>query len=181
MCAGEQNSTIIVHFNESVFTIIPKAILQMIKMGKLTDYGTLMMTYLAREPKRLHSAQDIAQAIGINVPTATKVLKMLTRSGLLESHRGIKGGYVLAKTPIDITMADIIGALEGPIGLTDCGTSDQPGNCQRERSCSVKANWQRISQAVNDALASVSLAEMTVPVAQPIVMKRPSKAEQVTL
>lgn len=181
MCAGEQNSTIIVHFNESVLAIISEALLQMIKMGKLTDYGTLMMTYLAREPKRLHSAQDIAQAIGINVPTATKVLKMLTRSGLLESHRGIKGGYLLARTPQDITMADIIGALEGPIGLTDCGTPSQPGNCHRERSCSVKANWQRISQAVNDALASVSLAEMTVPVAQPIVMQRPTHIEQVRL
>ncbi len=181
MCAGEQNSTIIVHFNESALNIISEALLQMIKMGKLTDYGTLMMTYLAREPKCLHSAQDIAHAIGINVPTATKVLKTLTRSGLLESHRGIKGGYLLAKTPENITMADIIGALEGPIGLTDCGTASQPGNCHRERSCSVKANWQKISQAINDALASVSLAEMTVPVAQPIVMQRPTNIEQVRL
>jgi FeS assembly SUF system regulator len=143
----------------------------MIKMGKLTDYGTLIMTFLAREPGSLHAAQEIAHAVGISLPTATKVLKMLARAGLLESQRGTRGGYSLSRSPEDITMADVISALEGPIGLTECGTSSQPGNCNRARSCSVKTNWQRISQAVNDALAGVTLAEMTVP-AHPIHFTR---------
>ncbi|MDE1941920.1 MAG: SUF system Fe-S cluster assembly regulator [Betaproteobacteria bacterium] len=151
----------------------------MIRIGKLTDYGILIMTYLARDPARLHAAQEIAQAVGITLPTANKLLKMLARGGLLDSQRGTKGGYSLAREPEAITMVDIIGALEGPVGLTDCGTAQQPGNCQRERSCSVKANWQRISQAVNDALAGVTLAEMTVP-SQPIrIFARPS-AQPVT-
>ncbi len=143
----------------------------MIKMGKLTDYGTLIMTYLAREPQRLHATQEIAGAVGIALPTATKLLKILTKAGLLESQRGIKGGYLLARSPQSITMADVIGALEGPFGLTDCGTAEKPGSCKRETACSVKANWQRISQAVNDALASVTLEEMTIPT-HPIVMMR---------
>lgn len=143
----------------------------MIKMGKLTDYGTLIMTYLAREPQVLHATQEIAAAVGIALPTATKLLKILTKAGLLESQRGIKGGYLLSRSPQNITMADVIGALEGPFGLTDCGTAQKPGSCNRESACSVKANWQRISQAVNDALASVTLEEMTIPT-HPIIMMR---------
>ncbi len=142
----------------------------MIKIGKLTDYGILIMTYLARQPDQVHAAQEIAQAIGVSLPTANKLLKMLVRASLLESMRGIKGGYRLARPASTISMVDIIGALEGPVGLTDCGTSRQPGSCQRELSCAVKTNWQRISQAVNDALAGVSLAEMTIPSYQPIHM-----------
>ena len=76
-------------------------------------------------------------------------------------------------------MADVIGALEGPFGLTDCGTAQKPGNCNRESSCSVKANWQRISQAVNDALASVTLEEMTIPT-HPIVMMRQGVTASIT-
>ncbi len=151
----------------------------MIKMGKLTDYGTLIMTYLAREPQRLHATQEIAGAVGIALPTATKLLKILTKAGLLESQRGIKGGYLLSRPPQVITMADVIGALEGPFGLTDCGTAQKPGNCNRESSCSVKANWQRISQAVNDALASVTLEEMTIPT-HPIVMMRQGVTASIT-
>ncbi len=151
----------------------------MIRIGKLTDYGILIMTYLAREPEGLHAAQEIALAVGIALPTANKLLKMLARGGLLESQRGTKGGYALSRPPSTITMVDIIGALEGPVGLTDCGTAQQPGNCQRERSCSVKANWQRISQAVNDALAGVTLAEMTVP-SQPIRIYERQPAQPVT-
>lgn len=151
----------------------------MIRIGKLTDYGILIMTYLARDPERLHAAQEIAQAVGITLPTANKLLKMLARGGLLDSQRGTKGGYALSRQPEAITMVDIIGALEGPVGLTDCGTAKQPGNCQRERSCSVKANWQRISQAVNDALAGVTLAEMTVP-PQPIRIFARQSAQPVT-
>ena len=151
----------------------------MIRIGKLTDYGILIMTYLARESEGLHAAQEIALAVGIALPTANKLLKMLARGGLRESQRGTKGGYALSRPPSTITMVDIIGALEGPVGLTDCGTAQQPGNCLRGRSCSVKANWQRISQAVNDALAGVTLAEMTVP-SQPIRIYERQPAQPVT-
>ncbi len=153
----------------------------MIKIGKLTDYGILIMTYLARQPDQVHAAQEIAQAIGVSLPTANKLLKTLVRAGLLESMRGIKGGYRLARSAHAINMVEIIGALEGPVGLTDCGTSQQPGSCQRELSCAVKTNWQRISQAVNDALAGVTLAEMTVPSFQPIHLHTHQPTEMTAL
>ena len=88
----------------------------------------------------------------------SKILKTLAREGILLSHRGVKGGYSLAKQPASITIGDVIGALEGPIGMTECSTS--PGSCEQETSCPVRINWQRISHAVRGALQKIPLSDM---------------------
>ena len=144
----------------------------MLRMSKLTDYGTIVMTYLARESDRLHAASEIAVQIQVAAPTVSKILKMLAREGLVISHRGVKGGYSLARPPSDISMVQIIDALEGPVGLTECGSS--PGSCAQEDSCSVRANWQHINDAVRQALAGVTLAQMAQPVrlVSPPVVRR---------
>lgn len=134
----------------------------MLRMSKLTDYGTVVMTYLARESNRLHAASEIAAQIQVSAPTVSKILKMLAREGLVISHRGSKGGYNLARQPRDISMVEIIDALEGPVGLTECGSS--PGLCVQEASCSIRGNWQHINTAVRQALAGVTLAQMAQPV-----------------
>lgn len=139
----------------------------MLRMSKLTDYGTVVMTFLARESDRLHAASEIAGQIQVAAPTVSKILKILAREGLVVSHRGAKGGYSLARAAGEISMVEIIDALEGPVGLTECGSS--PGLCEQESSCSVRANWQRINVAVRQALAGVTLAEM----AQPTYVVRP--------
>lgn len=147
----------------------------MLRMSKLTDYGTIVMTYLARESDRLHAASEIAVQIQVAAPTVSKILKMLAREGLVISHRGVKGGYSLARAPSDISMVQIIDALEGPVGLTECGSS--PGSCAQEDSCSVRANWQHINDAVRQALAGVTLAQMAQPVrlvSPPVVHRRAS-------
>ena len=90
----------------------------MLRVGKLTDYGTVVMTYLAREPKQLHSANEMAAQLGLALPTVSKILKALVQNGLLVSHRGVKGGYSLALAPEAISVAQIIAAIEGPIALT---------------------------------------------------------------
>jgi FeS assembly SUF system regulator len=133
----------------------------MLRISKLTDYGTVVMTYLKRESDRLHAASEIAGAIGLAAPTVSKILKQLAREGLVTSHRGAKGGYTLARRPETISMVEIIDALEGPVGLTECGSS--PGLCLQESACSIRTNWQRINGAVRAALAGVSLAEMAEP------------------
>lgn len=140
----------------------------MLKMGKLTDYATVIMSYLALHPGSVHAASELAGVVGIGAPTALKVLKTLARAGLLQSQRGTKGGYQLTRPAAQITMADILQAMEGPIGLTECGSQAQPGACDRESRCTVRTNWQRISQAVGDALAGVTLAEMVAAPAQPL-------------
>ncbi len=133
----------------------------MLRMSKLTDYGAVVMTYLARDRACAHSAHEIAQAVGVSLPTTSKLLKLLAKAGLVSATRGTKGGYVLAREAGEISMAAVIQALEGPIGLTECSTS--PGACGQESGCSVRVNWQRINRVVVSALEHVSLAEMVQP------------------
>ena len=133
----------------------------MFKLGKLTDYGTVVMTALAADPMRVLSAHDIAEATRISAPTVSKLLKMLAKSGLVEASRGAHGGYRLAQSPDRITVADIVGALEGPIALTEC--SEHSGLCSMESNCTTSANWRLINAAIQQALSAVTLAQMTRP------------------
>jgi FeS assembly SUF system regulator len=132
-----------------------------LRPSKLADYATVVMTGLAREPARLRNAADLAADVHLAVPTVSKILKRLVHEGLLVSIRGAHGGYRLARPPTEITMAQIIAALEGPLGLTDCAAHN--GRCGIESLCHVRGNWLRINLAVQRALDSVTLAEMAEP------------------
>ena len=135
----------------------------MLRVSKLADYGTVVMASMARDPGRVHSAADMAMRIGLAAPTVSKILKMLARSGLVTSSRGAKGGYRLRCDPAEISVAQIVGAMDGPIGMTECSTG--PGICAQEAACTVRANWQTINHIVLDALSQVTLAQMTKPLA----------------
>jgi FeS assembly SUF system regulator len=91
-----------------------------LRIGKLTDYATVLMTALAAEPARVHAAADLAQRGHLEPATASKILKMLAKAGLLASFRGATGGYRLARAPDEISLADIVAAMEGPFGMTEC-------------------------------------------------------------
>jgi FeS assembly SUF system regulator len=134
----------------------------MLRMSKLADYSTVVMTYMARNPGALHSAHEVAKQVGLTLATVSKIFKMLAKNQLVVSTRGVKGGYLLAKAPERISVAEIIDAVEGPIALTEC--SYQPGACLQESHCSVRGNWQKINHAIRGALEGVSLADMTRPV-----------------
>jgi FeS assembly SUF system regulator len=136
----------------------------MIRMTRLTDYGILLLTLFAREPRRpTRSARDLAAEARLPLPTVSKLLKVLARHGLLEAHRGVKGGFSLARPSSGITVAELIDALEGPIGVTDC--SAHQGECGIERTCALRSNWRRINQVVIEALRGITLAEMAAPLA----------------
>ena len=98
---------------------------------------------------------------GLPLPMVSKILKALARAGILLSHRGAKGGYSLARPADEISAAEMITALEGPIGLTECTV--HPGQCVQEASCHVREPWQRINAVVRDALRDVTLAELARP------------------
>ena len=133
-------------------------------MTRLTDYGIVLLTYFARDPdSSFHNARDVAASARLPLPTVNKILKALTRKGLLVSHRGVKGGYSLARPAEEISMADIISATEGPLALTQC-TLSLPGQCVQESCCPVHGNWQKINDVIRQALESVKLSEMARPV-----------------
>lgn len=132
---------------------------EVIKLSKLADYGIVIMIHLARPGGGQASAQEIALATRIPQPMAQKISKALARDGLLRSHRGVKGGYELARPAHSITVAQIIEALDGPIAVTDC-VDGAPGDCVIEALCPARTNWERINSAIRDALEDVTLAEM---------------------
>ena len=136
----------------------------MLRVSKLTDYATVVMTCLAAGDGVM-SAQALAERARLELPTVSKLLKQLAQSELVASTRGINGGYRLARAPERITIADVVTAMEGPIGMTEC--SAHAGLCGHEPHCGVRVNWQRINHAIAGALASVTLADMLHPPAKP--------------
>ena len=135
----------------------------MVKLGKLTDYGLVLMSMIARnQGSALHSASDLARESHLPVATVRKILKELLNSGLLMSHRGTRGGYILAREPQDISVLDIIAALEGPLTLTDC-SSDTAGLCKLEENCPISKNQRIINQAVRQALGTITLSDFLQP------------------
>jgi FeS assembly SUF system regulator len=134
----------------------------MIRLSKLTDYGILLMTQMARHSERtLHTARDLAAETQIPLPTVSKLLKVLSAGGLLLSHRGFKGGYSLARLANEISVGQIIAVVEGPIGVTECG--GVPGLCDMEPHCPMSANWRVISQALRQALENLTLTDLIHP------------------
>lgn len=148
----------------------------MLRVSKLTDYATVVMGHLAATADQVHSASEVAQATGIALPTTSKVLKALVRAGLLRSARGQGGGYILARPAEQISVAQIVRSFEGPVGLTECGSSE--GLCVQESVCSIRSNWQRINQLVLAALEAMTLADMIRPAPTPIrPLARPRAAQ----
>ena len=130
----------------------------MLRISKLTDYGTVLLAHLAAGRDAVVSAADVAAATGIAPPTVSKLLKLLAKSGLVVSTRGANGGYRLARNASRISAAEIIDALEGPVSITECSASD--GLCEHEDVCSVGSAWQRINVAIRRALDDVSLDDL---------------------
>lgn len=145
----------------------------MIRLSRLSDYGIVILTRLAREPDRALPASTLAQATAVSAAMTGKILKLLARAELLVSQRGVRGGYALAHPPEAISVAQIIEALDGPIALTSC-VDPSAADCGIERLCPARANWQRINGAIRDALAGITLADMTQAIPEAFRAPRPS-------
>ena len=134
----------------------------MLRISKMTDYAIMVMVELHASQGEVLSAHALAERSHLELPTVSKVLKLLVNTGLVDSYRGANGGYILERNAQDISVAEIITAIEGPIAMTECSVEE--GLCAQESICSLRGNWQRISVAVAKAMEGVSLAEMAQPV-----------------
>lgn len=137
----------------------------MLRLSKLTDYATVILSFMAKDETHVHAAMEIAAATGIALPTVSKILKSLVKAGVLISTRGAKGGYALARVPEKISVATVISALEGPIALTECSISHQ--GCEQASGCDIRGNWSLINRTIHNALESVTLADMIRPTVVP--------------
>lgn len=133
----------------------------MLRISKLADYGTVIMVYLAKRSQQLCNARDIAFHTHLTVPTVSKLLKRLATAGLLSSVRGVNGGYRLQRVASDISVAEIIYAMDESRGLTEC--SAHLNECSLQGVCHIQGNWRLISQSIESALDSVSLEALAMP------------------
>lgn len=133
----------------------------MLRISKLADYATMVMVYLARRAAAgasgCYNARDIAEHIHVGTPTVSKLLKLLANAQLLRSTRGAHGGYQLANPAKTISVGDIIIAVDGAAGLTECSVRD--GLCSLQSVCKTRGNWQLLSRAIEGALKNVNLAD----------------------
>lgn len=134
----------------------------MFRLSKGTDYGIRILAHLAKDDVgTTHNAREVAEDLQLPVPMASKVMKSLARAGVLESHRGVKGGFSLSRPPSELSVADMIAALEGPVAMTECqmGVS----SCQHEGVCSVQEPWSVINRSVQNTLSMITLSDLINP------------------
>ncbi len=131
----------------------------MFRLNRLTDYGVVVLSRMTRNSNDLRTASQISQETGVPLPTVAKLLNALAHEHLIESHRGAAGGYTLNRPAAEITVAEIIQALEGPIALTACveGSAD---DCGVASLCPMRGNWDRVNKAIYRALSEVTLADI---------------------
>ncbi len=133
----------------------------MIKLSRLTDYAVVVLAEMARSKGELMAASTLATKTGIPEPTVSKVLKTMSRNGLISSVRGVSGGYRLDRAAGDIPVSLIIAAMEGPISLTSC-VSGSHEICALEGKCSMHGRWNPVNAAIQGALDKVTLADMNM-------------------
>lgn len=132
----------------------------MFRLNKLADYALVVMEYVTSHSEEpLHTARSVAEATHLPVPTVVKILKKLLDHGLLVSHRGVKGGYAAARPSSSISLAEVIEAIDGPMGLTECATA--PGRCELEGRCRIQNNFGVIGRLLQEMLRNINLSDLT--------------------
>jgi FeS assembly SUF system regulator len=149
----------------------------MLRISKLADYSILIMSEMAKVPEGLLSAVQVATATRVSLPTVRKLLKQLQLADLVASHRGANGGYAITKPVKQISVADIIVAIDGPIAMTECTQSMH--HCDKAPVCDTKASWRMVNNAIESALRDVSLQAMCEPLEYPSLTLKGIKIESV--
>ncbi len=129
----------------------------------MTDYGVVILCQMAHGSKdAVFTAACLAKQTQLPLPSVSKLLKVLTNKGILRAQRGAGGGYGLARPAAAISARDIVFALEGPIELTDC-VEGGDGDCEHQKSCSLRGHWNPVNLAIEEALGKVTLADIAAP------------------
>jgi Fe-S cluster assembly protein SufB len=133
----------------------------MLKISRLADYATRVLFLLAADPSKRYSATQVASETHISTPTVSKVLKLLNEAKLVNSERGVNGGYQLARAPEQIGVAEIIAAIDGRVAITECSRGDNI--CKHQNICELRGPWQMINKIVLNVLQDLTLADMLRP------------------
>lgn len=131
----------------------------MFRIAKMTDYALLVTNELVKTKSKLMTLEAITKKTKFTIPTARKILKLLVDGGIVESFRGVYGGYRLAKKAKDLNLADVILALEGDILITECAGGN--ATCDYKKHCALKKNWSYINRVMLVMFNNVSLEDMS--------------------
>ena len=135
----------------------------MLRLNRMTDYAILVLGALARRHGETLASGYLAQVTELAQPTVAKVLKMLLAAELVETQRGVRGGYRLMKILAHISLVDIVEAMEGPIAVTDC-TEGARQPCSASNCCCMRVHWKHVNLAIRKALTDVTLEDLINPV-----------------
>ena len=131
----------------------------MLRITKEADYGIVLLAVMAEdEPGQIRTAREVSERSGLPLPMVSKIMRSLARGDVLTSHRGVTGGYSLDRPAREMTVAEVIRAIDGPISMVQCGVD--PGACEQEPVCPTRINWARISREVERALERIPISEM---------------------
>jgi Rrf2 family protein len=134
----------------------------MLRLSKKADYALIAMKHLALRGDRgtpgSSSAREIAEQYDIPIELLAKVLQRLVRGGLLASQQGTRGGYQLARMPSQISVADVIEAIDGPVAVTACSTEE--GSCEQYSKCNVRDPLWKVRERILTALGECTIAEL---------------------
>jgi FeS assembly SUF system regulator len=151
----------------------------MMRLSRLADFAIVLMTHMAQSPGATHSAAEMAAATRLPGPAVAKVLARLCHEGLIDSARGVKGGYRLERPAAAISVDSIVSAVDGPVALTQCITPKDGAHavsrCEVETLCRSRVGLHAINRAVRKALEEVSLADIAIA-----GLPRPTSAASVT-
>lgn len=151
----------------------------MIRFSKLADYAVVILASLYQRQTGLMSASEISSLSGLPEPTVAKVLKLLSKAALVVSIRGAQGGYKITRSADEISVAQVVVAVDGPVSLTACVEGGSYG-CEYSCGCPVKGRWDTVNTAVKSALESIALSDMIAPSYQTFGTKEDYKKERVS-
>ena len=130
------------------------------KLSRLTDYAVILLTKLSFSDAEPASAARLSETLMLPQPTVSKLLKILSKADLLTAQRGASGGYRLSRNAAEISIGDVIAAIEGPLALTACIDEREEDTCGVQSFCGMRGNWAVVNSAVSDALSRVTRADM---------------------
>ncbi len=138
----------------------------MLKLSKKADYGLMALQHIASNQygdvahARVVNTKEIAEEYHIPVELLAKVLQTLSKSGIIESHNGPKGGYLLGKNPREITIARVLESLEGPLGIMDCAHEKDGDACMQREHCNIRTPLLKVQNGIYQLLNHMTLQDI---------------------
>jgi len=134
---------------------------KMLKISKLADYAVIILGSLVFDQPRMVSASWVANATHLELPTVSKILKLLAKAGLVLSLRGSGGGYRLVRSAKEVTVAEVVSAIEGRLAVTECCAISNA--CMLDSLCTIKENWRVINKVIFSVLEGLTLYDVIHP------------------